>query len=763
MAEPSVVGLALSVLGILLLGALVCFVVIGSAMVCAALFIAYGIPRIVMTLFWTVEHRRHIALTLLSTATVAGIAVWQYYFYWSGNDIPEAQQMIRYMPAQIGYVYDNREQSLIELGTTFRKPVNFDDIPVVMEHAFVAAEDKNFYEHDGVDWPVLLLRVPVRNFFAWATRGRMQFVQGGSTLTMQLVRNHYLHDWLSREDRPELLVDTLLTRQIARFVGIPKTNRLMRKAREIKYALHLERQLRNGFGKAGAKQLLLSRYLSTVYFGYSMYGPDTATRFYFNTDMENLKPHEAAFLASVVPAPSRFAVLADSSEVRDSQKRRRDAVLRRMGEKGFLQTAASCRSTERADCHDEVAYWSSLPVSLIGRLPGSRTEAPAGVQAALDELERAGFPSSAFHEGQLHVHTTLNVPVQRVVNAAAALGADTYRTHYAHEPEPPQVAVVVLRNRDAAILALYGGNKSPDMRHTWTWLDRSRKSWRQPGSAFKLFVYLAALSEGTHTVDSFVNDSPMSLRMGNGSYKSIGNYDGTYKGLISYREAFAQSRNIPAMRIARDVAGLDAVINTAYACGITTSLRREPSTALGANDLTLIELTEGFRTVISDGIASDPFVIARINNPIGEEVYRHSDGTHRAPFSHAALRGVQELMRSGVRLPNGTGRGINLPDIPLMCKTGTTNDFADARIVCGTWGPNGITVGVWVGFDDYGHSLGDKATGGRLALPVARAIFKGVYTPGVLGAAPSLPANIEESIDRYLARWNPEPVVERPE
>jgi membrane carboxypeptidase/penicillin-binding protein len=119
-------------------------------------------------------------------------------------------------------------------------------------------------------------------------------------------------------------------------------------------------------------------------------------------------------------------------------------------------------------------------------------------------------------------------------------------------------------------------------------------------------------------------------------------------------------------------------------------------------------------------------------------------------------------MRSGVRLPNGTSRGINLPDIPLMCKTGTTNDFADARIVCGTWGPSGITVGVWVGFDDYGHSLGDKATGGRLALPVARAIFKGVYTPLVLGDAPRLPAEIEESIDRYLARWSPE-VIERPE
>lgn len=763
------------------------------------LFGVYGVPRLLRLASWSIDHARQITIVTTSSITLIVCTVWQWYFFWDTDDIPDISEMINYAPPQIGYIYDSRGAVLIELATVFRKPVQYDEVPLVMQQAIIAAEDKNFFEHDGI--PVLCMNLPFAEHqacvplpleLAW----RWISGKGGSTLTMQLARNHYLNDMLERERSSTLVYDSWFTRFMARQKSTPWVNRRIRKFREIKYALHLERQMREyarvqiesemrekgywwpqrwwqarDLEKRRAKEILLSRYLSTVYFGYSMYGPDSASRFYFNKPMANLTPDEAAFLASVAPAPSKFATLKPTPDARERQIVRRNTILERMGWKQFIVNSYDCgqptstwdsvrtflqNELPRGDCRNEVAFYGQKPIALIGRLPGNRTEAPATIQTALDEIGERGFSGTKLFDGAIRIRTTTDLRLQRIVNRAAARGSEIYKGHYP-ESTLPQLAVIVLRNRDAAILAQFGGYTEP-VPNNWTHLDRTRSSIRQAGSAFKPFVYLAALSDGQHSPDSVVADfGPYPVRMGGGWYHGVQNYDRKYLGWISFREALAQSRNVPAMHIGLEYTSIDHVIGVARSVGIHSKLRREPSTIIGASDVTLLELTNGFRAIASDGVVAEPFIIDSVTNSFGVPLYAHEqqNETHQLEIPMIAIRGAQELLRGAVRIPRGTGHSLDTSAIgaPLMCKTGTSSNYADARIVCSTWGPDGITVGIWTGFDDSIRSLGEKATGGRLALPVARIIIEEGYRNGsasILGAPPSFPADMEARITAYI-------------
>lgn len=786
---------------ILIVAGIGSFVVIGSMMAAFMLFLAYVLPRIIDVTFTVFDHteravlwawprRGTIALTIASLTVLTTVTVWQWYFYWDDSDIPDGHELIEYSPPQVGFVYDTNGETLIELANLYRKPMEYAQVPLVMEQATIAFEDRKFYTHDGVDW----LALPIRLLSG----------KGGSTVTMQLARNHYLHDMLAHEREDTLVTDTFITRTISRYIGVPGANRLCRKVREIKYALHLERQMnayaqtvidlrmkQAGFwwpqrawqsrreAKQLAKQLLLARYLTTRYYGYSTYDPESAARFFFNKSAEELTADEAATLASFAPAPSRYAVLADSDEVRAQQRARRDKVLEDMGENGFLVTAYDCGTSDklwdrmrwvltpelpRGDCIDEVSRYKRRPLRLIGRIPGGRTEAPASIQAAMDELETRGFSDRALFDGAIRLHTTTDIRIQRAVNRAANVGLASFRRHYPDEKGTPQIAMIVLRNSDGAILAQHGGFLE-GASNNWTHLDRSRKSWRQPGSSFKVFVYLAALAAKPWlTPDSYVNDDYYNVRMGGGWYKSISNYDNISKGLIPLRESMAQSRNIPAMKIGMEWAGLDGVIETARAAGITTRLKHEPSIILGSNDLTVIEMANGFRAILSGGITAEPYIIDHITNSLGARLVDHTASTGRMPVPPEAIESVRELLRGNVRLPSGTAHSMHLalPDIPLLCKTGTSNDYADARVICGTWGPSGITVHAWMGWDDARRPLGDRATGGRLALPMVRTVLEAVYigdpksrTAAILGSVPTTPVAIEERLDAYIAKHYP--------
>jgi penicillin-binding protein 1A len=320
----------------------------------------------------------------------------------------------------------------------------------------------------------------------------------------------------------------------------------------------------------------------------------------------------------------------------------------------------------------------------------------------------------------------------------------------------------VLQNRDGRILAETGGRQVFNGRSaSYSDYNRVTQSLRQPGSAMKAIVYLAAFRDGGFTLETLVPDEPISVPNGTGQpLKAISNYDGQFKGLIPIRQALAESRNAVAMWITEQI-GIDSVLRTSRSLGIRTPLERYPTTALGASEMNLLELANAYRTMAS-GIETEPYVIQSIVRDSGEVVAPRRRGP-LVPTSldAAALSLIQEGLRGVVRLPTGTAHALASRGFPIavMGKTGTTNEFRDAIFVGSTFGPDGITAAVRIGFDDN-RSLGSRETGGRLALPVFQELMLAVYRDKIVGAAPAFPARMEERITASLLPPDPPPATD---
>jgi len=306
----------------------------------------------------------------------------------------------------------------------------------------------------------------------------------------------------------------------------------------------------------------------------------------------------------------------------------------------------------------------------------------------------------------------------------------------------------VLRNADAAILAEAGGRYFYKNRYArYSDFNRATGSLRQAGSAWKPMVYLAAFREGLN-LDTAVPDEPIAVPMGaDRPVKWIANYDNEFKGRIPMRQALAESRNAVAVWITREI-GLDRVIGTSRELGIRTPLQPYITTAIGAPEVRLLELASAYSAMAS-GILAEPYIIDRVTDASGEVLYEAARAALAFNSSHLNL--IQEGLRGVVRIPKGTAHSLHGRDfpIPVMGKTGTTSDFRDALFVGSTYGPQGVTVAVRIGFDDN-RTLGDKETGGCAALPIFREIMLRTYQLELLGAAPSFPREIEDGIDQYL-------------
>jgi membrane peptidoglycan carboxypeptidase len=231
--------------------------------------------------------------------------------------------------------------------------------------------------------------------------------------------------------------------------------------------------------------------------------------------------------------------------------------------------------------------------------------------------------------------------------------------------------------------------------------------------------------------------------------KWIANYDNEFKGPMPIRQALAESRNAVAVWITREI-GLDKVISTSREMGIRTPLQPYITTALGASEVRLLELAGAYRAMAS-GLLAEPYIIDRVTDASGAALYQASADTVAIDSTYLSL--IQEGLRGVIRLPEGTAHALDSRDfpIPVMGKTGTTSEFRDALFVGSTYGPQGITVAVRVGFDDN-RALGEKETGGRTALPIFREIMLRVYERQLVGPVPEFPREIEHRIDQYLAR-----------
>lgn len=732
---------------------------------------ALALHEIMLVLAAFFARHRHVRRTVKAAALLAAIAAYPtWYIYIDTSDVPQSRTLIEWRPAQIGYVLDRNGLVTIRLATAYRENIRSEQVPEIVRQALVSAEDKRFWSHDGWDWQATA-RAALRDLI----RSSKAPEKGASTITQQVTKNIYLEDWRLRERGEELLVDNALTR-LARFVkGSAWVNRRVRKVREIKYAVRLERGLTNHFietrpksrtfreliwydvlgqydGRTKAKEYILGSYANLVYLGHGVYGVSYGARFYFGKDMEALTADEAAFLASIIPAPAQYGRTEEEPAIRAEQVARRNAVLDRMAENGYLDAS-------RLD------VLKARPLILQPPRLKTKTEEPAVVSTALEEMQFLGYSQSDIYAGRVRVHLTADRHIQAIVNAAALdgiYGTDSptmpgYVNQFGtRDGTHPQIAVVVLGNRNADILAEFGGIYDERL-HNYTLYNRAIHAKRQPGSTMKGIVVATAVMAGK-TPDDPVTDTPIFVNMG-GWQKPVKNYDGRYLGVIPFREAVAQSRNVPILRLVRDeLGGPQPLIEWAKTLGIESPLDPYISTALGASSVTLLEMTNAYRG-LATGIRATPHIIGAVTASSGTTVYRAPTEEHALPIPPERLELMQELLRGTVRLPSGTARSLDTSNFPIqvMGKTGTSNSFRDAWFICSTYGPDGVTVGVWVGYDDFSAPLANRATGGSVALPVAREILLALYGPaGILGDPPKFPQRIEERIDAYRAKHYPE-------
>ena len=374
------------------------------------------------------------------------------------------------------------------------------------------------------------------------------------------------------------------------------------------------------------------------------------------------------------------------------------------------------------------------------------------------EVKNNNLDIDKIFEGEIQAYTTINLDIQKIANQALENGLKAYEKRYPGSKGIIQGSVVVLRNSDGAILAEVGGRQVYRTKPVaYTDFNRAENSHRQPGSAFKPFVYLTAIKAGW-TLESEIQDALFPVQMGSIKIgnkwvkrppKWIANYDGKFKGFIPLRKALAESRNAATVRLA-GIVGIDDVIQTAYLAGVKTKLEPYITTSIGASDVTLLELANAYRAIAS-GIYAEPYSVVKLTDRNGKVIFAKNSTARPVDIDLLALEQIQEGLRGVVRIPEGTGHSLDNKDfpIPVMGKTGTTNDFRDALFVGSTYGIGGITVAVRIGFDDY-RELGDKETGGRTALPIFREIMLGIYSKNLAGSAPQFPEEIEKNIDNYL-------------
>jgi membrane peptidoglycan carboxypeptidase len=273
----------------------------------------------------------------------------------------------------------------------------------------------------------------------------------------------------------------------------------------------------------------------------------------------------------------------------------------------------------------------------------------------------------------------------------------------------------------------------------------------------KPIVYMAAFQHEEFSLETLVPDEPISVPTGRATPpKWISNYDGQFKGLIPIREALAESRNAVAIWIASQI-GIDAILRMSRQLGVDTPLQPYPTTALGASEMSLLELATVYRTIASGRVAT-PYVIRQIVRDSSDSTIVKDVHPPGRPMADRGLALIQEGLRGVVRMPTGTAHALDTSAFPIavMGKTGTTSNFRDALFVGSTYGVNGITVAVRIGFDDD-RSLGASETGARVALPVFEEVMLKVYAGRLVGAAPSFPADMEERITRYLQGDSAEP------
>lgn len=553
---------------------------------------------------------------------------------WFAKDLPELIDNPRFERKISITVLANDGSLIARYGDIKEGNISAKNLPENIANAIIATEDRRFYYHYGLD-PIGIARAIYVNY----TQKGLH--QGGSTITQQLAKNLFL----SQE----------------------KTYK--RKIQEALLAIWLEHEL--------TKNEILAAYMNRVYLGAGTYGVSAAARVYFNKTPEQLTLQEAAMIAGLLKAPSKYSPLSNPS----ASKERAKTVLSLMRDYGYITE----KKFKIASSH----------ITLQKPLSGEDQAAKYFSDYVVDTLENYISTPKA----DIIVHTTMDPQVQQTTSATLRKYVEQSRTKL----KVSEAASIVLRP-DGSIVALVGG-----VNYSESQFNRASQGMRQPGSSFKPIVYLAAIEQGA-TLDTLVDDSPVSY----GRYRPT-NFGNKYYGVVRLIDALTMSMNTVSVKLA-NVIGVDKVINAARRMGITADLEPNLSLALGSSEVPMVEMAGAYATIASGGYAIHPYVVTSIEEKdTHRKLYEYKIEPAPQVFRTADIQTLINMMVSVVQ--NGTGQGARSPFF-VAGKTGTSQDHRDAWF-------DGFTQDyvavVWFGNDD--NSPMKNVTGGSLASKAWRDII----------------------------------------
>ena len=602
----------------------------------------------------------------------------------AGGTCPSIAVLSNYDPDQASRVYAADGRLITDFGLQRRTVVPLREMSPAVLAAFLAVEDKRFYEHHGIDW--------VRAFGAVKPVFVGRRLQGFSTITMQLAGNL----WPESIDRRQ---------------RTPK-----RKLREMRVALEIEKNY--------SKDKILELYLNQIELGNRAFGVEAASQRYFGKSVKQLNVAEAAMLAAMPKAPSRYNPRRNP----DLAVQRRNLVIGLMRDDGKLSPASA-------------ESWKSYPLQLSSASDYTG-HADYFVEFVRQQLD-ARFGADLYRAG-LRVYTTLDLDMQlageraldaqlETIEAGKVYGRfphQTYRQYLQKRNEPEgeteqptsaqspylQAALVTLEARTCNVRALVGGRDFEDSK-----FNRATQALRQAGSTFKPFVYAAAIRAG-YTFAEVMNDEPLSVPVQDQPNWEPQNYDNKFEGPMTLRHALYDSRNTIAVRVGMRV-GEDAVVAEAHNFGLTTRIPAVPSIHIGAADVLLMDMVAAYTTFANMGLRCTPLGILRVEDRQGKILWQPEVEVHEVMDPQHAwiiLDGLRDVIRRGTARGAVIGGGFALP---AGGKTGTTNDGKDVWFIGFT--PD-LVSGVWMGFDNPKKIMGN-AQGGRLAAPAWTAMMRDIY------------------------------------
>lgn len=566
--------------------------------------------------------------------------------------LPDVTTINTYIPAETTKIYSHDGVVLAELHeeeNRVLKPI--ESISPILKQTVIAMEDTDFYDHNGLN-AKSIMRALYRDIIA------MEFVEGGSTLTQQLARNLFL----------------------------TKRKTILRKLEEALLAIQIEKHF--------TKTDILEMYLNQVYWGHNTYGIESASQYYFGKSSQNLRVAESAMLVGLLKGPELYSPLRNKVRA----KRRQRVVLNRMAALGLITEAQA-----------QQAYVEELIYQKQKKL---RYKAPYFTSHVLKQLIEMYGEKDTYTSG-LKVRTTLNYRYQEKAKAVVdTYIAEAQKPHWIKKQRVDglgysQAAILAMDPRTGYILAMQGGNDFLD-----TQFNRVTQAQRQPGSAFKPFVYLTALEHG-FSPGSFIDDSEISFNTIEGVYTPQ-NYNKKFRGLLPMRRALELSVNVVAVKL-NDMVTPEAVVRTAKQIGIAADLKPVLSLPLGAFEVTMIDLAAAYGVFANNGIRVEPVSILSIEDRNGTVLYKHQH-QEKQVYSRKMILALVDMM-TGV-LNYGTGRNARLPR-PIAGKTGTTSNYKDAWFF--GFIPQMVTV-AWVGNDD--NEPMNQVTGGWIPALMWRDFMK---------------------------------------